>query len=231
MYSVLLSGGFDSTAALCWTKKHAAANGEPIQAIGFRYGQQHADAELTAAGRIAAAMGVPFAVVQVIGLQRMDATAGVNERGVSRAFVPGRNGVFLDYAAIHCHAPGAPLRLVVGANFDDCAAFPDCRPTFFERRAASLREGYAGVCDVEILTPWGALSKAQIFNWVRIQPDADEIIGHLQRSVSCYRGTRCGECDACALRARTFAAAGVADGDDVVKMHGGDPHRDAMFNK
>lgn len=228
MLVVLLSGGFDSTAALWWAKKRLAP-GEFLRAIGFRYGQAHADAELTTAAAIASEMGIPYDVVQVIGLRRMDPTAGVDEHGVSRAYVPGRNGIMLDYAAMHCHVPGETLRLVVGANFDDCAAFPDCRSEFFERRVVSLRHGYAGICDVEILTPWSALTKAQIFNWVRMQENADEIVAHLRRSVSCYRGTRCGECDACTLRAHTFASAGVEDGTNIVKMHGGDPHRDAAF--
>lgn len=229
MYAVLSSGGFDSTAVLHWAKKRAAETGEAIRAIGFRYGQWHADAELTAAGALAADIGVPFEVVQIIGLRKMDTSSGVNARGVSLAFVPGRNGILLDFAAAHCHVPGESLHLVVGANFDDCAAFPDCRPGFFERRASSLRAGYLGVCNVEILTPWIALSKAQIFNWVRMQTNAEEIMTHLRRSVSCYVGTRCGKCDACLLRARTFAAAGVEDGVGIEKSFGGDPQRDAKF--
>ena len=187
MFVVLLSGGFDSTAALWFVKKKAAD--EPVRAVGFRYGQAHADAELMAAADIARDCGVPFDTIQIIGLRRMDSTPGVDDRGVSRAYVPGRNGIMLDYAAMHCHVPGAPLRLVVGANFDDCAAFPDCRAEFFERRAASLRHGYAGICHVEIVTPWAALTKAQIFNWVRMQDNAEEITGHLRRSMSCYRST------------------------------------------
>jgi 7-cyano-7-deazaguanine synthase len=229
VFVVLFSGGFDSTAALWWAKIRATTTGENVRAIGFRYGQTHADAELTAAAAIARAISAPFEVVQIIGLRRMDSTPGVDDRGVSRAYVPGRNGILLDYAMMHCHVPGEIARLVVGANFDDCAAFPDCRVEFFERRSASLRHGYAGICDVDILTPWAALTKAQVFNWVRMQPNADEIIGHLRRSVSCYRGSRCGDCDACTLRARTFAAAGVEDGSGIERMHGGDPHRDAAF--
>ena len=77
---LLLSGGLDSVAALHHTRPH--------RAVGFSYGQPHRDAELTAAGVIAARRGVPFDVILLPDLRRLDPTAGRDAAGVSLAFPP-----------------------------------------------------------------------------------------------------------------------------------------------
>lgn len=234
---LLLSGGLDSVAALHHTR--------PDRAVGFSYGQPHRDAELTAAGIIAARRGVPFDVILLPDLRRwppyrpvprplrssprprgLDPTAGRDAAGVSLAFVPGRNALFLTRAAAAYAKPGEQLHLVMGANADDYGAFPDCRGMFFAAAQAMLRAALVGVCDVWISTPWLASTKVEIVRWCASQPDA---LADVRDSVSCYRGTRCGQCDACALRAAAFAACGLEDGTSVQTMHGGDPGRDAKL--
>jgi 7-cyano-7-deazaguanine synthase len=219
--TVLLSGGFGSAAALNWALEHG-----PARAIGFAYGQPHRDAELTAAGLIAARRSVPFDVLLLPDLRPLNPAAGRDERGVSRAFVPGRNALFLARAAAAAAVPGEKLTLVMGANADDAAGFPDCRPTFFREMTCALRAALDGVCEVAIETPWIDCSKAQILRWALSRPAA---LADVRDSVSCYRGTRCGECDACSLRARAFAEVGPEDGVSLTKMHGGDPGRDAAL--
>lgn len=215
---LLLSGGLDSVAALHHTR--------PDRAVGFSYGQPHRDAELTAAGIIAARRGVPFEVLLLPDLRRLNPAAGRDSAGVSLAFVPGRNALFLTRATAAYAQPRGALRLVMGANADDFAAFPDCRGAFFAAAQTMLRAALVGVCDVWISTPWLASTKTEIVHWCAGQPDA---LQDIRDSVSCYRGTRCGACDPCALRARAFAANDIEDGTSVPTMHGGDPGREAAL--
>lgn len=216
--TVLLLSGLDSAAALHHTR--------PDRAVGFSYGQPHRDAELTAAGLIAARRGVPFEVLLLPDLRRLDPTAGRDAAGVSLAFVPGRNALFLARAAAAYATPGTSLRLVMGANADDFAAFPDCRGSFFAAAQAMLRAALVGVCDVWISTPWLTSTKAEIVRWCAGRPEA---LADIRDSVSCYRGTRCGTCDACTLRAAAFKACRLEDGTSLQTMHGGDPGRDAAL--
>lgn len=227
---VLLSGGLDSVAALHWaidTPARAADVGKPRAkpvAIGFSYGQPHRDAELTAAGVIATDLGVRFDVVLLPELSQLDPTAGRDAAGVSRAFVAGRNAIFLTRAAGFAARPGEDVSLVMGANADDFAAFPDCRPAFIQAARAMLRAALVGVCEVTIETPWLGCTKTEILRWCQPRPRA---LADVRRSVSCYRGTRCATCDACMLRARAFAEVGIEDGTTgAPAMTGGDPQRE-----
>jgi 7-cyano-7-deazaguanine synthase len=95
-------------------------------------------------------------------------------------------------------------------NALDYSGYPDCRPEFiasFERTAAlALKRGVEGN-PIAVRTPLIELSKADI---VRL---GVEVGAPLELTWSCYRGETapCATCDACALRAKGFAEAGVAD--------------------
>jgi 7-cyano-7-deazaguanine synthase len=222
MRTVLFSGGLDSTAALHW----AQARG-PARAVGFDYGQPHRNAELTTAGVIAARRGVPFDVLVLPEIGRLNPSAGRDSRGLSLAFLPGRNALFLARAAMAYATPGEDLTLVFGANRDDAAGFPDCRPEFFNAAEVMLRAALRGLCEVKIETPWVYMTKASVLKWCTTRPDA---LADARESVSCYRGTRCGKCDACRLRRAAFVKGRIADGTaGAPKMHGGDPGRDARL--
>lgn len=221
---VLLSGGLDSVAALHWSIEQ----GGPVSAVGFSYAQPHRDAELTAAAIIATRRGVPFDVVILPELPRLNPTAGRDAAGVSLAFVPGRNALFLTRAAMHAARPGEDFVLVMGANADDFAAFPDCRGAFFDAARAMLRSSLVGVCGASLQTPWVNCTKAMILRWCLARADA---LADVRESVSCYRGARCSTCDACTLRARAFAEVGIDDGASVTAMHGGDPQREARLRQ
>ncbi len=224
MIVVLLSGGLDSVAAL-----HYYLGKGRIFAVGFSYGQPHRDAELHAAQTISERHSVPFRTLLLPEIQRMNPSAGRGPTGISNAFVPGRNGLFLTRAASEYAKMGEPLTLVMGANFDDYAAFPDCRPSFFEAARSFLNESLSGMCEVSIRTPWLSLSKASIVKWAISNTGRRDIIRDIRDSVSCYNGSRCGVCDACSLRARAFADAGIEDGHSVFGSIGGDPQREAAF--
>lgn len=75
---------------------------------------------------------MPFSTLLLPELRSLNPSAGRDAFGLSRAFVPGRNALFLARAAAALAEPGEPLRLVLGANLDDAIGFPDCRPQFFD---------------------------------------------------------------------------------------------------
>lgn len=201
---VLLSGGLDSTAALHW----ALDQPMPVHALGFDYGQPNRASELDAARGVALRRNVPFSVIELPGLQRLDPTAGLSTKGVARAFVPGRNALFLACAAARLANIGGDGLLVVGANKNDAAGFPDCRMTFFQMQEQALAAAFNGLCSLWIATPWLFKTKAEIVTWCVERPEA---LSDVRRSVSCYRGTRCGDCDPCMLRAAAFAANRIED--------------------
>jgi 7-cyano-7-deazaguanine synthase len=124
-------------------------------------------------------------------------------------YVPARNLIFLSVAMGVSEARDADA-VYLGVNALDYSGYPDCRPEFvrsFATTAAlALKRGVEGR-PVEIRTPLIDLTKAQI---VRLGLDVG---APLELTWSCYRGgpAPCGACDACRLRAKGFAEAGVAD--------------------
>ena len=101
--------------------------------------------------------------------------------------------------------------ILIGVNALDYSGYPDCRPEYiaaFERMAIlATRAGVEGTARTRVLTPLIALSKAEIIR-------AGRLLGvDYDQTLSCYDpapdGTPCGRCDACALRRRGFAEAGV----------------------
>jgi 7-cyano-7-deazaguanine synthase len=101
-------------------------------------------------------------------------------------------------------------RVYIGINALDYSGYPDCRPefvrSFADTAALALKRGIEGR-PVQILTPLVDLTKAQIVTL------GLSVGAPLELSWSCYRGDArpCGTCDACVLRAKGFAEAGVAD--------------------
>lgn len=225
---VLLSGGLDSSAALLW----ACATYKRVDAIGFDYGQPHRDNELTHAGWLARKHGVRFSTIAVA--DAMNTRAGLLrpvgpsalDGGVDTAFMPGRNLAFLVLAAAHAATwSPEPLALVVGANDDDAAGFPDCRAEFFQQAAVAIGLGIGRpVC---IDAPFLRLSKAGIVAGVALA--GEDALADVLRSWSCYAGgaAPCGACTACVGRARAVSDHGLVDLTRAARMHGGDPARSA----
>ena len=212
---VLLSGGLDSATTLAL----ARAGGFACHAISFDYGQRH-DAELTAATRVAAALGaVEHKVVRldlgaIGGSALTDAAIPVPEtptEGIPVTYVPARNTVFLAIALGWAEVLGAH-DLFVGVNAVDYSGYPDCRPEYiaaFETLAnLATRAGVEGQ-RFRIHAPLIDLTKAAI---VRRGTALGIDYG---MTVSCYAadadGRACGRCDACRLRREGFAAAGLPD--------------------
>ncbi len=228
---VLLSGGLDSVAALCW----AQARYVEIQAISFDYGQPNRNQEIPAAQRSAEARGVPWRVVGLSDAMRPEKPAGLmggvvdpdksRFGGVDKAFVPGRNLLLVTVAFAHACTwwPNGNIDVIVGACADDQQGFPDCRPSSFAQLAAALRAGCAR--SVAIKTPWAAMTKSQILYAVRPDVDSLELV---RRSYSCYRDDGpCLRCGACLKREAAFTEQAITDLSQRTHMRGGDPHRQA----
>lgn len=213
---VVLSGGLDSTVCLALAAEEEHPS-EPLVALSFDYGQRHA-IELDRAARIASHYGADHLVVHLDasawgGSALTDRTIEVPDAAAAGAipvtYVPARNLIFLAVAVGVAEARNLAV-LSIGVNAVDYSGYPDCRPEFIESfratAALALKRGVEGN-PVAISTPLVDKSKADI---VRL---GTAVGAPLELTWSCYRGESrpCGTCDACVLRARGFAEAGVAD--------------------
>lgn len=211
---VVLSGGQDSTTCLYWAIDRFGRTN--VQSLTFDYGQRHR-IELDCAARIAADAGVgnvrlPIDTFAALGGDALtDSTIGVESRpvpttGLPNTFVPGRNLVFLTFAAAFAYQRGI-AHLVTGVAQTDYSGYPDCREETIEALQQALRLGMES--DVQIHTPLMHLSKKET---VLLARDLGAIPA-MAMTHTCYNGVRppCGDCPACLLRARGFAEAGIAD--------------------
>jgi 7-cyano-7-deazaguanine synthase len=214
---VLLSGGLDSATAAALARHEGFA----LHALTVRYGQVHA-AEVAAARRVAAALGVGRHEILDVDLRAFGGSSLVGEgevpkgrdpgaAGVPSTYVPARNTVLLSLALAYAEATAAE-RIVIGVNALDYSGYPDCRPEFIAafQYLASLgtRAGLEGRAP-RIWAPLQDLTKAGI---IRLGLELGLDYG---LTTSCYdpdpAGRPCGRCDSCQLRARGFAEAGVPD--------------------
>jgi 7-cyano-7-deazaguanine synthase len=217
---LLLSGGLDSTTTLALAQR----DGYAVHALTFRYGQRHAH-EIEAARRIAREAGVARHVVVDIDLRVFGGSALTGDapvpkdrdtaelgEGIPITYVPARNTIFLSYALAFAEVLGA-TDIFIGVNALDYSGYPDCRPEFveaFERMAnLATRAGVEGATPLRIRTPLLHLGKRDIVALGR------ELGVDFALTTSCYdpdeQGAACGRCDACQLRLRGFAEAGLAD--------------------
>ena len=214
---VLLSGGLDSTTALAV----ARANGHECFALTVRYGQLH-EVELAAATRVAAALGArehrvvavdlsPIAVsaltTPAIDVPKDRALSEIGAPGdVPATYVPARNTVLLSLALAWAETLGA-RDIYLGVNVLDASGYPDCRAEFV-RAFEALAQVATRAGGFRIHAPLIEMTKAEIVQLGR-RLGVDYAITH-----SCYDpigDAACGRCDACALRRKGFAEAGISD--------------------
>jgi 7-cyano-7-deazaguanine synthase len=217
---VLLSGGLDSATALAI----ARYEGFECFALSFDYGQRHRF-ELLAARNVADAIGVARHAVLPLDLRAFGGSAltdniavpkdrdeGEMSTGIPVTYVPARNTIFLSVALGWAEVLGA-FDLFIGVNAVDYSGYPDCRGEFiaaFETLAnLATKAGVEGTGRFRIHTPLIDLTKAQIIRrGLALGVD-------YSLTVSCYdpdhTGHPCGHCDACLLRAKGFAEAGVVE--------------------
>jgi 7-cyano-7-deazaguanine synthase len=217
---VLLSGGLDSTTCLAI----AITEGFRPYALSFRYGQRHS-AELSAAQQIAATSGVAGHVIIDIDLRTFGGSALTADidvpkgresheigSGIPITYVPARNTIFLSFALAWAEVLNSS-DIFIGVNALDYSGYPDCRAEYvaaFEQMAnLATRASVVGTQHLTIHTPLIEFTKAEI-----IQLGTHLGVDHAL-TISCYDpshdGIPCGACDACLLRAKGFAEAGLAD--------------------
>lgn len=209
---VVLSGGQDSTTCLYWAIDRFGRDN--VKTITFDYGQRHR-VELECAVKVAAYAGVkndclPIDTFSALGGDALtDAAIAVDvaqSPGLPNTFVPGRNIIFLTFAAAFAYKRGI-RHLVTGVAQTDYSGYPDCREETIKALEETLRLGME--YDVCIHTPLMHLSKKQTVEMARDLGGLDA----MALTHTCYNGERppCGQCPACELRAKGFAEAGIED--------------------
>ena len=211
---MLLSGGLDSMVCAALAREA----GFDVLALTVDYGQRHR-IELESARKIAADLAVRHLVLPIDlaafgGSALTDDIAvpksGVGE-GIPVTYVPARNTLFLSLALAWAEVAGA-RDIFVGVNALDYSGYPDCRPEFiaaFQQLANTATKAGVEGDGFTIHAPLLHMTKADIAREAaRLGLDAGQ-------SHSCYDpapdGAACGQCDACRLRAKGFAEAGLPD--------------------
>ena len=212
---ILLSGGLDSATTLALARQEGFA----CYALSFDYGQRHRS-ELMAAQAVARALGALEHQVAKLDMSFIGGSALTDRdlavpqtptTGIPITYVPARNTVFLAMALAWAEVLGA-RDLFIGVNAVDYSGYPDCRPAFlkaFEELACLATKAGVEGSAFRVRAPLLHLSKADIIKTgLALGVDYGQ-------TVSCYapseRGQACGVCDACRLRAKGFAEAGLPD--------------------
>ncbi len=211
---VVLSGGQDSTTCLYWAIDRFG--GDKVETVTFDYGQRHR-IELECAARVAELAGVSNTLLPIdtFGALGGDALTDADipvqqgiaaESGLPNTFVPGRNLVFLTFAAAYAWQRGI-TQLVTGVAQTDYSGYPDCRADTIAALQRAICLGMES--DIVIHTPLMHLSKKETVEMAR---DLGALPA-MGLTHTCYNGQRppCGKCPACELRARGFAEAGIED--------------------
>jgi 7-cyano-7-deazaguanine synthase len=217
---VLFSGGQDSTTCLAWALDRFAC----VETIGFDYGQRHRielDARLNVLGalrRVFPAWSVRLADDHLIDLAVLgrisetslttDTAIAMQANGLPNTFVPGRNLVFLAFAAAVAYRRGAK-HLIAGVCETDYSGYPDCRDDTIKAMQLAVNLGMDA--RFVIHTPLMWIDKAQ--TWALAEALGGRPLVDLVRheTHTCYQGDRerlhawgygCGACPACELRAQ-----------------------------
>ncbi|MGY1917344.1 7-cyano-7-deazaguanine synthase QueC [Pseudomonas lactis] len=215
---VLFSGGQDSTTCLAW----ALERYEHVETIGFDYGQRHR-IELECRLNILQEVRNRFPnwakrlgedhVLDLKLLGQISDTAMTAEKtiefeknGLPNTFVPGRNLLFLTFAATIAYRRGLTV-LVGGMCETDYSGYPDCRDNTLKATQVALSLGMDAPVIIETPLMW--LDKAQTWRLAENLGGQDFVSLIQEESHTCYLGTRqqkhewgygCGTCPACELR-------------------------------
>ena len=148
--------------------------------------------------------------------------------GLPNTFVPGRNLVFLTFAAALAYRRG--IRHIIGGMCEtDYSGYPDCRDETIKALQSALNLGMAK--NFELHTPLMWLDKASTWKLAHELGGAGLVDLIREHSHTCYLGERgaqhdwgygCGECPACALRAkgwREYAGSPPSPGAYATAIH------------
>ena len=216
---MLFSGGQDSTTCLAW----ALSRFDRVETVGFDYGQRHRVELSRRAGLREGLVRLSPLWAERLGEDRtisIEALGAISETALTRnaeiafaadglpnTFVPGRNLLFLTFAAALAYRRGI-VDLVGGMCETDYSGYPDCRDQTIRAMAQALSLGMDR--SINIHTPLMWIDKAA--TWRLAESLGGEPLVRLivEETHTCYLGERgrrfdwgygCGECPACKLRA------------------------------
>jgi 7-cyano-7-deazaguanine synthase len=219
----LFSGGQDSATCLAW----ALDRFERVETVGFDYGQRHR-VELacragirTALAELNAAWGRRLGEEHTIDLASLgeisstaltrDVAIEMGNEGLPNTFVPGRNLIFLTFAAALAYRRG--LRHIVGGMCEtDYSGYPDCRDDTIKALQVALNLGMER--RFVLHTPLMWIDKAATWELARALGGDRLVDLIIEKTHTCYYGDRgelhpwgygCGVCPACKLRAAGFS--------------------------
>jgi 7-cyano-7-deazaguanine synthase len=215
---VLFSGGQDSTTCLAW----ALERYEHVETIGFDYGQRHRielECRLSILQEVrnrfpnwAKRLGEDHVLdLKLLGqisdtAMTAEKTIEFEKNGLPNTFVPGRNLLFLTFAATIAYRRGLTV-LVGGMCETDYSGYPDCRDNTLKATQVALSLGMDAPVIIETPLMW--LNKAQTWRLAEDLGNRDLVSLIQEESHTCYLGTRqdkhewgygCGTCPACELR-------------------------------
>ncbi|MDI1273552.1 7-cyano-7-deazaguanine synthase QueC [Polaromonas sp.] len=221
---VLFSGGQDSTTCLA----QALSKYERVETVGFDYGQRHS-VELQArlvvlreiraqfpqwASRLGEDHFLDLAVLGQVSETSLtrDTAFKMESSGLPNTFVPGRNLLFLTLAAALAYRRDLQV-LVTGVCETDFSGYPDCRDDTMKAMQLALSLGMDKRFLIETPLMW--IDKAA--TWALAEALGGQTLVQLiiEHTHTCYLGDRthrhawgygCGQCPACELRLRGFAA-------------------------
>jgi 7-cyano-7-deazaguanine synthase len=227
---VLFSGGQDSTTCLAW----ALSRYDRVETVGFTYAQRHlVEMECRAPVRegleaISPAWKERLGRDHLIDLDVLgqisvsaltaDLPFGTRDDGLPATFVPGRNLLFLTFAAVIAHQRGLK-HLVTGVCETDYSGYPDCRDDTMKALQVSINLGMEARLAIE--TPLMRIDKGATWELARQLGGSALVELIVEKTHSCYQGDRshrhawgfgCGSCDACRLRSegwRRYTASAV----------------------
>jgi 7-cyano-7-deazaguanine synthase len=219
---VLFSGGQDSATCLAW----ALDRFDHVETMGFDYGQRHrVELEVRAAFRADIAARFP-AWAPKLGEDhtlKLDALAAVSDTALTRdteiamqadglpnTFVPGRNLIFLTFAAALAYRRGL-RHIVTGVCETDFSGYPDCRDDTIKALQVALNLGMER--RFVLHTPLMWIDKAETWRMAERLGGTALVDSVVEDTHTCYLGDRahrhpwgygCGTCPACALREKGY---------------------------
>jgi 7-cyano-7-deazaguanine synthase len=220
---VLFSGGQDSTTTLAWALERFGR----VETVGFDYGQRHRielDGRSTIRSALAdlkPAWAARLGDDHLLGLEALglvsdtaltrETAIEMEAGGLPNTFVPGRNIIFLTFAAALAYRRG--LRHIVGGMCEtDFSGYPDCRDDTIKALQVALNLGM----DKRFVlhTPLMWIDKAETWRLAEALGGAALVDMIVEKTHTCYLGERgarhdwgfgCGTCPACSLRAQGYA--------------------------
>ena len=220
---VLFSGGQDSATCLAW----ALDRFEAVETIAFDYGQRHR-VELDVRQAFLARIRAEFPawakklgadhLIDLASLGQISDTALTREgefamaaSGLPNTFVPGRNLIFLTYAAALAYRRGLK-HIVTGVCETDYSGYPDCRDDTVKALQAAINLGMESRFVIDTPLMW--IDKAQTWAMAEQLGGPPLVEAIVEDTHTCYLGDRshrhdwgygCGACPACDLRAQGYA--------------------------